>query len=457
LSENNFCEKIQIILMVKTKLKIFSLALLCSMAFAGLHNSAVFADNTALSPYSWDPGLFATNTRYNDQVHAWGQRKTGGAWGTGPVNYQSGATTSVNANASGTVRATLNGTYCPSGKCSYGGGTGYKGLVQFWNDPNNYVAFGLIHDPGVSPTGTTLMIEGAANGRPVGGYWPNNAITGTSHVFSVTWSSAGVILVIDSQVQLGSYPVAADHPSISFLAAGRNTGDIADTTFTGISFSSGSVTAQPVTVPGGSPYLTYSANLTENGSGTGHSAYINAHDANSNAISIGIQSDSGAPESNGQPYYIWERVQGGKFTYSYLGPASHSSLPVTLKWWQGDDTAVFYEGATPVADIDVHLDPRLFFNIEGNGRLNGDTVNDTITNTQISVGNSCPTFCGLNGSWNTTDFNFFGLHATNTNGQSQNGANFTVDGTVSGLPSGGNWDNNLVAGIGMIAQFWNGQ
>jgi hypothetical protein len=415
-----------------------------------------YADETQLSTYSWDSGLYATTSTYNNSVHAWGQRKSAGAWGTGSVNYQSGATTSNTGAASGTLEVRLNGTYCPNGNCSYGSGSGYKGLVQFWNDSQNYIAFGLIHDPGVSPNGMTIMVEGAANGRSIGGYWPAGAITGSSHLFTVSWNSGGITLNVDNQVTLGAYPVTETHPSISFLAAGRNTGDIADTTFTNISFSSGSIAAQPVVIPAGNPYFSYSNTISEAGSGTGYSAYINSHDADNDALSVGIQTDSTAPESKGQPYYIWELVQNGQFTYDYLGPATNSAVPVTLKWWT-DGTAVFYEGSTAVADISVNLTPRLFFSIEGNARVNGDSVNDTFTNAQVSVGTTCPSECGLNGSWNTSGFNFYGLTATNTNGQTQNGANFTVTGTVSGLPSGGTWDTNEVAGIGMIAQYWNGQ
>ena len=433
---------------------LISILLLISVVVMPLR---AFAEQTGLSPHSWDPGLYATSGRYNDTVHAWGRRQTTGAWGTGAVNYQSGATTTYRASSSGTVNVTLNGTYCPNGSCSYGDGSGYKGLVQLWNDPANFIAFGLIHDPGVSKTGTTLMIEGSAAGKPVGGYWAANGITGTSHLFSVSWSAAGISLKIDNQVNLGPYPVAADNPSISFLAAGRDTGDIADTTFSGISFSPGSVVNAPVVIPAGNPYLTYNATLTESGTGTGHSAYINTHDANNNALAVGIQTDSASPESQGQPYYIWELVQNGKFTYSYISAASHGSEPVTLKWWKGDDTAVFYAGTTPIANIAAHLDPRLFFNAEGNARINGDTVSSTIANTQIAVGDTCPTYCGLNGVWNTTDFNFYGLKATRTNSQTQNGADFSVTGTVAGLPLSGTWDNHEVAGIGMIAQFWNGQ
>jgi hypothetical protein len=440
------------------KIKLIAGILIASFILAGgITSSNAFADQTVTSPYSWDPGLYATVGRYNNDVHSWGQRKTSGAWGTGGVNYQSGGTINNLASSSGTLNVVLNGTYCPDGVCSYGGGSGYKGLVQYWNDPNNFIAFGLIHDPGVSPTGMTLMIEGAAGGKPVGGYWPANAVTGTSHLFTLKWTASGVSVTVDNQVTLGAYPVTENHPSVSFLAAARNTGDIADTTFSGISFSSGSVVAAPVTIPAGNPYVSYDVTMTEQGSGTGHSAYINAHDANSNAIAVGIQTDSASPQSNGQPYYIWELVQGGRFTYDYLGPASHNPQPVTLKWWKGDDTAVFYSGSTPLADISVHLDPRLFFNIEGNARINGDSVNDVFTNAQVAVGDTCPTYCGLNGSWNTSSFNFYGLVATNTNAKPQNGANFTVNGTVSGLPPSGTWDTNEVAGIGMIAQYWNGQ
>jgi hypothetical protein len=189
-----------------------------------------------VSPYSWDPGLFATYTTPDfNQVHAWGQRKTGGAWGTGPVNYQSGATESQRSSAPGSLSVELDGTYCPNGVCSYGSGTGYKGLVQFWNDPADFIAFGLIHDPGVSPTGTTLMIEGAAYGKPIGGYWASNAITGTTHTFSFTWTSSTISVTLDNHVNLGTYNIAASDPSISFLAAARQTGDICDTTFNNIS------------------------------------------------------------------------------------------------------------------------------------------------------------------------------------------------------------------------------
>ncbi len=416
-----------------------------------------FAASAQLSPYSWDPGLYATTSTYGSTVHAWGMRKNQGAWGTGPVNYQSGATTTYRGSSSGTLNVDLKGTYCPNGVCAYGAGTGYKGLVQFWNDPNNYIAFGFIHDPGVSPNGITIMVEGAANGKPVGGYWPGGAINGASHHFQITWTATGISVTIDNQVTLGVYPVAENNPSISFLAASREPGDICDTTFTGISFTPGSVVSNPVIIPSGSPYLTYTDTITESGSGTGYSAYINAHDANNNAISVGIQTDSTSASSHGLPFYTWERVQNGVFSYEYLSPASNSPTNIELAWWSQDNTAVFYVNGTPIADITVNLSPRLFFNIEGNARINGDTVNDTFGPVNIVVGNNCPTYCGLNGSWNSSSFNSYGLYATQTNSNSENGATFRVQGTVSGLASEQTWDTNQVSGISMIAQYWNGQ
>lgn len=440
-----------------TSRKLFLVSLIFSALLPLAIHGRASAVATETHPYSWDPGLYATDSRFNDTTHSWGRRQTTGAWGTGPVNYQSGTTTAFRGNSSGTVRAVLKGTYCPGGVCAYGSGTGYKGLVQLWNDPNNYIAFGLIKDPGVSPNGTTLMIEGAGGGRPVGGYWPANGISGVSHVFEVAWGSSGITITIDNQVTLGPYPVAATNPSISFLGAARDTGDIVDVTFTGISFSPGSITQQPIYIPTGTPYVNYSAIVNDGGSGTGHSAYINTHDAHNNALGVGIQSDTSEPVSGGNPYFIWQRVQGGVFTYDYISPATTNDEPVTLKWWKGENVAVFYSGSTPIANIEVVLYPRLFFNAEGNARKNGDSVNSEVKNVQISVGDTCPAYCGLNGSWNTSDFDFYGLDATNTNGQPQNGADFNITGTVSGLPANGDWDTHLVAGIGMIAQYWNGQ
>ena len=64
----------------------------------------------------------------------------------------------------------------------------------------------------------------------------------------------------------------------------------------------------------------------------------------------------------------------------------------------------------------------------------------------VTIGGSTP-----NGTWNTADFNFFGLTMAQTGGAVQ-GASFHGSGTVTGLPPNGDWDSNLVAGIAMIAE-----
>ncbi|HYA67911.1 MAG TPA: hypothetical protein VED63_04170 [Acidimicrobiales bacterium] len=214
------------------------------------------------------------------------------------------------------------------------------------------------------------------------------------------------------------------------------------------------VAGASASVPSGTPYFTYSATLSAGGSGTGYAAYINARYGDNDAVGIGLQTLQ--TSGSGPLYYIWESVQNGNFNYDYLGPAPSTAVPVTLSWWQGANTAVFYEGSTPVADIPISLTPVLYFGIEGDGRQNGDTVNDVFTNNQITVGNSCPTYCGLTGTWNTTQFNSYGLAAHQTNSAPQNGANFTVTGTVSGVPAGGNWGNEVIAGIALIEQYWDG-
>lgn len=211
-------------------------------------------------------------------------------------------------------------------------------------------------------------------------------------------------------------------------------------------------------LPGGSPYLTYSNTLTEGGAGSGYSAYIGTHDAHNDALSVGIQSDVGSTQSGGNPWFIWELVQNGTFTFSYLAPASHAATPVTLQWWSGSDTAVFFVSGNQVAQVHAVLTPRLFFTVEGDARLDGDSVHDAFTNAQVTVGSSCPTYCGLNGAWNTSSFNYYGLTATDTNGKPQNGADFTVTGTASGVPAGENWDTTPtpLGALAMIAQYWNG-
>lgn len=222
----------------------------------------------------------------------------------------------------------------------------------------------------------------------------------------------------------------------------------------GIAVSIPAAPASAITTPSGTPYVTYTANISAKGSGTGYSSYINIHDNQRNAIAFGIQSDTGSPESKGKPRYIWERVQNGKFTYGYLDAASNNLTPVGLRWWTNDTVALSVNHRT-VATVKVNLEPRLFFNAEANARLNGDVVHSTVQNVSIAVGNVSGRK-GLNGTWNT-GFSDHGLRAKRTNSAKQQGASFAIDGRVSGLASGHNWDTDQVSGIAMIAQYWNGR
>ncbi|SOC88370.1 hypothetical protein SAMN05660766_2073 [Curtobacterium sp. 314Chir4.1] len=211
-------------------------------------------------------------------------------------------------------------------------------------------------------------------------------------------------------------------------------------------------TASAATVaPHGTPLVEYTANITEGGSGTGYSSYINVHDAYNNAFSVGIQSDKGSTVSKGAPRFIWERVQNGKFSYGYLGPATHNVTPVGLRFYPNNVGTFFANGHT-IAAVGLTLKGRLFFNVEGNGRLNGDVVHSSMRDVKITVRNK-PGVSGLQGTWNP-NFSFHGLKARQTNSPAVQGATFWVDGRVSGLPKGGNWDTTEVAGIAMITQRW---
>jgi len=211
-------------------------------------------------------------------------------------------------------------------------------------------------------------------------------------------------------------------------------------------------TASAATVaPHGTPIVQYSATISENGTGTGYSSYINVHDAYNNAFSVGIQSDKGSTVSKGAPRFIWERVQNGKFSFGYLGAATHNLTPVELRVYP-NGVGTFLANGHTVAAVALTLKDRLFFNVEGNARLNGDVVHSSMRNVQITVRNKAGV-SGLQGNWNPS-FSFHGLKARQTNAPAVQGATFWVDGRVSGLPSGGNWDTTEVAGIAMITQRW---
>src|SRR5262249_54401347 len=141
-----------------------------------------YAAVTELVPWSYDNGglggggLTATAPFSMEWARVSGVRRSAYFWGQGPVNYAAGVTAYTWMKSPGTLDVDLV-AMAPGGK--YGAGTGFKSFIQLWNDANNYIAVGLIHDPWACPRcgpgQVTLMIEGHASVGgffgPIGGYW----------------------------------------------------------------------------------------------------------------------------------------------------------------------------------------------------------------------------------------------------------------------------------------------
>jgi hypothetical protein len=428
------------------------------------------ATTSEMSTYSWDPGLYASADAFGNQVSVWGTRQNEGAWGQRPtVNYQAGATLRNRASSSGQLSVKLDGNTGSNcnlalNNCTFGSGTGFKQLVQLWNDPGNYIAFGIIHDPGVSPNGTTLMIEGAGHGRPVGGYWGNGGLPGQQHIFTITWNSAGVSLRIDKDVNLGPYPVEVNAgPSISFLGAAREWHDSANSNFHDINFTDGSVVEKPIIVPAGDPDATVKSTLKDMGSGTGHSAYVGLR-TQSSAISAGVQTDNGAIQHAGEPTFMVEMVNKGQTYYAYIGVAqAQKAYTFEIKYWDAANglpsNAIVYRDGVAIRQFQIDLTDGqpshlISHSVEANGKNAGDNVNATFTDTTVSRKNST----NISDRWNTNNYNYYGIFAnqvvSNPEAYSDavpepvNNANFEIKGTVNGASD---WDKHLIGGLAMIS------
>src|SRR5262249_1019418 len=124
-----------------------------------------YAAVTELVPWSYDNGglggggLTATAPFSVEWARVSGGRQRTYFWGQGPVNYAAGVTAYTWMKSPGTLDVDLV-AMAPGGK--YGAGTGFKSFIQLWNDANNYIAVGLIHDPWACPRcgpgQVTLMI-----------------------------------------------------------------------------------------------------------------------------------------------------------------------------------------------------------------------------------------------------------------------------------------------------------
>jgi hypothetical protein len=158
-----------------------------------------------------------------------GTRQSSIAWGQNGDNYQVGAVASERFPNQGWIDISIN----TQSYSSFGDGSGYKMYVQFWNDSENYVAFGIIKDPGAAPWGgVTVMVEGNAYGQPIGGYWPqghgefDSSGDDTYYHFSVHWYPDRIEFVIDHLTdQRMIYNINMSNPSFACLGAARLPGD----------------------------------------------------------------------------------------------------------------------------------------------------------------------------------------------------------------------------------------
>ncbi len=166
-----------------------------------------------------------------------GVRVSQTAWGQGTVNYQAGVTSKERLPGSGQLELQIVGTGSGS---AIGSGTGYKALVQFWNDEQNFIALGVIHDPGPSPDGITVMVEGAADNKPVGGYWGAGMpqLTNDRHHIAVSWTPTQISWVIDNyEEHRMTFGINMSNPSFSILGAARLPGDSVSVNFENINWN----------------------------------------------------------------------------------------------------------------------------------------------------------------------------------------------------------------------------
>lgn len=426
----------------------------------------------ANEPYflnTWDPGLNGQPIGIGlDEIRISGTRLNPGDWGAQDVNYMAGASLARLLPSTGSLGFDLLAEG-PTG--SYGSGSGYKSFVQFWNDPQNYIAVGLISDPGLTQAGKyTVMVEGASNGLPIGGYWgvdkPSPA--GGAHHFNLSWQNNELSVVMDDLTQHAmTYGLALTNPSVSFLGAARLPGDGVNARFDNITFDH--IGLEAFSVPATlTPRAFIEADVTYSGSGIGHAAYLNLHDAFGNAIAFGFQADVNSRDSDGLPTLHYNQTSNGQF-------ASHRYYDLSLDkgthHWRLDyyenaigdrDFGVFTLDNTPVGYTEVTLTDRIFFQPEVNAAANGDSVATTFQNVHIGGTWASGQAVAPNGQWNSEDFEFWGLNAQQGNTQVQ-GADFTLGGTVSALPDGYDWDTietifpgQPVAAIAMITEWWFG-
>jgi len=306
--------------------------------------AAILQSNGEPTVFVQGPGNSLLNFWYIPSQGIWGAgtaAPTGSAFSAPSVIAQVDAGDAPSVFVQGPGNSLLNFWYIPA-QGAWGAGTVAQG-----GSTTSAPAVVPQENAGDIPS---VFVQGPGNSLLNYWYIPSQGIWGAGTV-----ESDGADASAPSAIDEGGGP-----PTVFFQAPD---GSVLNYSYDNGNWMKGPPPDSPVFVPSGTPYFTSTATMTENGSGTGYSAYVVAHDNDLNAVAVGIQSDTTAPQSNGHPYFIWELVQDGVFTYQYLGPASNDPTPVTLAWWPDVETAVFYEGNTPIADVAATLVPQLLFSI----------------------------------------------------------------------------------------------
>lgn len=211
-------------------------------------SSYVYAELTAIGLTSDE--INSTHDWFG--VHIVGTRQSDTAWGLDGDNYMAGMVASQRLPSEGIAGFAILRT--PDVDNIFGEGTGYKVFIQFWNDPENYIAFGLIKDLGAAPWGgLTLMIEGASYGNPIGGYWPQGhaGFDGSMDTFfDVYWFFDRIEITVNpssEQNQTLIYNINMSNPSLACLGAARMPGDKVDAGIVVVDFSGNM--SPPFTLP----------------------------------------------------------------------------------------------------------------------------------------------------------------------------------------------------------------
>lgn len=220
------------------------------------------------------------------------------------------------------------------------------------------------------------------------------------------------------------------------------------------------------------PRATISSNVRFSGGGEhGWAVYLNIHDIHGNAIAIGVQDDVKAPETFGKTVVHANVVRNHVFDHSYgqLELRENTTYKFQLDYLQELGLARFYVDGILAMEVSVSMRERLFFQTEVNVANNGDFVDATFSDVRIGGhvrNNENGSGDGLvrpNGTWNTKDFDFYGLDMEQLDTDVQ-GADMRGRGTASGVPACCDWHTvetvnpgKPLAAIGMIAEFWHNQ